>query len=446
MLVGPGKPKVVQISRRSSSISRQRSHRKQPSAPPQTPTQYHEEISAFSPYDTPGNGIDHRIHPTPSHSTARASTLNPSYSSTSLIPAPLSLMTRAHSYQSSSTAFSDTRQYLRSLAEPLGSSTSDGRTSIPRRSSSVTALPSHQSTFPRSSSNYHQDDSLPPSREPSPTFASRARPATSDRNSQFRWNLQSLLASLSSAINSFTYHTSFASSTALDTLHLSSSTVLDVRCPYIPDQHYIDILGKIFPSAVARGEGLRSALVAWIVMDLHLCKMISVMRSRLQDHLPNTAIPFPAQCSNAPFPATNWQPQQPHNHIHRKPVPCQGYAQHQYSYSTLVNQSNSPLHRIPTKARDLLGITLSPPPHRRGQCAANTGSDPSQHDTTLLHRTIAVQQSASVIGQRLVEALRGTSGFDEDVWRGLRVLVEVVEEGGWARAGVDDRTTDVDWL
>ena len=41
-----------------------------------------------------------------------------------------------------------------------------------------------------------------------------------------------------------------------------------------------------------------------------------------------------------------------------------------------------------------------------------------------------------MIGQKLVEALRGASGFDEDVWRGLRVLVEVVEEGGWARAGV----------
>ena len=358
----------------------------------------------------------------------------------------MSLITRAHSYQSSSTAFSDTREHLHSLANPFGSSTSNDQTRIPRRSSSVTAFPSHRSGLPRSSSDYRQSYSLPPSREPSPTFVSQAHPAKSDRNSPSQRNLPSVLASLTSAIDSFTYHTSFASSTALDTLHLSSSSVFDIRCPHIPDRHYIDILGKIFPSALAHGEGLRSALVAWIITDLHLCKAISAMRSRHQDYLFNHTVPFSHQCSDAPLPGVDWQHQQSHNHVHRKPVPSQGNAQHQYSYSTLVNQSNSSLHRIPTKARDLLGITLSPPPHRRGQCAANPDSGPSQHDIALLHRAVAVQQGVSVIGQKLVEALRGPTGFDEDVWRGLRVLVEVVEEGGWNRAGVDHRTRDVDWL
>ncbi len=441
VLVGPGKPKVVQISRHSSDVSPKELRRNQPSAPPQTPTKYCHEISAFSPYDTPPNVIDHCIRPSSSQSTVGTATPKASYSSTSLVPAPLSVMTRTRSYQSSSTTFSNTREHLHSLADPFGTSSSNPQTNLPRRSSSVSALPNYPSGFPRSSSSYHHSYSLPPGRKPSPTFTSQARPATPDRNSQYRQSLPSLLATLTSAINSFTFHGSFSSSTALSTLHLSSSTIFDVRCPHIPDQHYIDMLGKIFPSAVGCGEALLSALVAWIIIDLQLCKAISVMKSRQQhQHLVNTASAS-TLCSRAPLLDMSWHVQEPHLHIRRKAVQPRGDAQHQYSYSTLVNQSNSSLHRIPTKARDLLGITLSPPPHRRGQCAGTLNSTPSQPDPALLHRAIAVQQSVSVIGQKLVETLRGVSGFDEDVWRGLRVLVEVVEEGGWATAG-NVRPTD----
>ena len=344
-------------------------------------------------------------------------------------------MTRTHSYQSSSTAFSSTRQHLKELADPFGAS--DLRRSMrrPRRSSSITALPDPPSNFLRSSSNYHQSYSLPPSRQPSPVPTIESQPATLCYGVQHQNDLPNLLAVLTSAINAFTFHSSFSSPAVLNTLNLSSPTVMDVRCPQIPDRQYIQILSKIFPSALVRGESLFSALAAWIIIDLHLCKAISAMRSRRRrESNHNTDAAFYLSASGS-LPNMTHQQQHYHPQIHRKPLPTQKQACHHYSYSTIINQSNSSLHRIPTKARDLLGITLSPPPHR-GQCATSPHNSPSQHDTALLHRTIAVQQSVSVIGQKLVEALRGASGFDEDVWRGLRVLIEVVEEGGWARAGV----------
>lgn len=73
VVLGPGKPRLVQIQRPSSRSS---------VSPPKTPVQSVREVSAFSPYDTPSRG-------------GSASTgLLRNWSSQSLLPAPLSFSER----------------------------------------------------------------------------------------------------------------------------------------------------------------------------------------------------------------------------------------------------------------------------------------------------------------------------------------------------------------
>lgn len=87
------------------------------------------------------------------------------------------------------------------------------------------------------------------------------------------------------------------------------------------------------------------------------------------------------------------------------------------SYLSYAWDANSPLRRIPTKARSLLGISES---------TALNESLLRAHEAALIRRMRVVRPSINVVGQRLVVALRGA--WDEDVWRCLRVMVEVIEE------------------
>jgi hypothetical protein len=426
LVVGQGKPKLVQISRPTSKASSHDSGTKQPPAPPQTPVQYPQEISAFSPYDTPGNAIEERLQCTPTARRLSTPGLGLSYSSSSLVQPPLSLMARTHSSQSSSTAFSNTQQHLQDLADTFRSATMRRSMSLPEARQSITALPTFPVDGRHASSNAHQSYSLPPTRGPSPEPTLHTRPRTSVVEMSPRKKLTRTLAAITAAINTYTFHSSLFGSTAISALHLFSPAIVDLRCHDIPESQYISILGKIFPTFIhtrrsrQSGEDLLSALAAWIIADLYLCKAMTGMRAAYQAANRSTPI----------------------SQIRRKPAPTlhladrDDHEQH-YSYTTLINQSNSSLHRIPTKARDLLGITLSPPSHRQPRRPGNSPSSLSQHDTALLHRTIAVQQSVAVIGQKLVETLRGGLGFDEDIWRSLRVLVEVVEEGGRARESME---------
>lgn len=50
-------------------------------------------------------------------------------------------------------------------------------------------------------------------------------------------------------------------------------------------------------------------------------------------------------------------------------------------------------------------------------------------DQALQKRAESVAVSVAVVGQRLVEAVRGSAGWDEDIWRALRVLVGVIGTG-----------------
>jgi hypothetical protein len=146
-----------------------------------------------------------------------------------------------------------------------------------------------------------------------------------------------------------------------DMLQLDSPAVLELRNPQVSDQTYIDVFQQIFPAAASV---VISALTAWIVVDLYF--------SRLKD----------------------------------QPVPIE-------RYWAQAAASNENLHRIPDKAREMLGIGLP------------DAASIQLNEYALRRRASAIQASVGVIGQRLVEALRGS--WDEDIWRSLRVLVEVIE-------------------
>ncbi|KIW74035.1 hypothetical protein PV04_02103 [Phialophora macrospora] len=146
-----------------------------------------------------------------------------------------------------------------------------------------------------------------------------------------------------------------------DMLQLDSPTVLELRNPQIADQTYIEVFQRIFPAAASV---VISALTAWIFVDLYF--------SRLKD----------------------------------QPVPME-------RYWAQAAASNENLHRIPDKAREMLGIGLP------------DAASIQLNEYALRRRALAIHASVGVIGQRLVEALRGS--WDEDIWRSLRVLVEVIE-------------------
>jgi len=109
---------------------------------------------------------------------------------------------------------------------------------------------------------------------------------------------------------------------------------------------------------------LISALIAWILVDIYF--------SQLQDQ------PVPMELS--------W---------------------------THAAASNESLYRIPDKAREMLGIGLP------------DATSIQLNEYALRKRAAAIHASIGAIGHRLIEALRGS--WDDDIWRSLRVLVEVIE-------------------
>lgn len=148
-------------------------------------------------------------------------------------------------------------------------------------------------------------------------------------------------------------------------LRLNSPAVLELRCPHVPDETYLQALQKIFPAAPSL---LISALTAWIIVDLYF--------SNLTEY----------------------------------PAPSEQY----WSGSGAAVCDDSPHQiQIPDKARDLLGIGLPDA----------TSTRLNEH--ALRKRATAALASISVIGKTLIEALRGS--WDEDIWRSLKVLVEVIE-------------------
>jgi hypothetical protein len=428
---------------------------------PQTPTRCAPEISAFSPYDTPGYAADNEIESSPIQLPRELPVT--SYSSLSLVPQPLSLL-RPPSLDSSSSTFSKARRHLNTLAEPFASTMAKDAKD---HESSMTALPRPSDDHARRAEPRLAESSPIPSQKRLP-LETIAAPDQQDYS-----RLPSLLSWLESAVQNFTYHSSCSFTLALAALNLSSPMMLDVRCPNVPTSQYVHMLGKVFRHTNSDPQfsaSAFSALVAWIIVDLRLCEHIRVLQTSIAQAV-NETTPHGAHHHAQPSASRLSRPPTfqlfPPSPPHHRNCPCcevtrKEEAQavdivnkHHYSFTTIINKSNSSLHRIPTKARDLLGIAQSPhsanfsglPGDPRSQCEplprststirrkplAESNRPRHYEEETLLQRTIATQASVSVIAKKIVATLRGSSGFDDDIWRILRVLVEVVEEGGWAR-------------
>lgn len=282
-------------------------------------------------------------------------------SSTSLIPAPLSLQTRSHSANSDSTIFSRTEGHLDLMVDPFGCALSNTDTSHRALASATSDCTAYCLTEPHSLVT-----STTPTPVPSPTLQSSA-------DMRLR-RLQRTLNAVTKSIDSFPEYT----------LHLDSPSILAIRASNISAATYLAALQRIFPAA---SSFQLSAIAAWIIVDVYFSRALAS----------KTELELQSQSSQAPS----------HQHL-----------------VALASKSNESLARIPTKARDLLGI--SSPQLNLGMLACN--------ERQLLKRVHMVMPSVYVVNQKLMESIRGQTGtgggFDEDVWRSLRVLIEVIEGNG----------------
>ncbi|KAK5232145.1 hypothetical protein LTR47_006674 [Exophiala xenobiotica] len=329
VLIGPGKPKIIQIQRPPSSQSRLASPTELPSVP-STPVHAPIEVSAFSPYDTPGDmpEIDSCLN-----EAAHADAPEPALMSLrpSLLPEPLTLPARTFSSRSDSSMIGATLRRLHSLTDPFGMSPRRSRSSRASISADPKWTIRHGFAVPESSLHL----------SPTNNVATWSRCCKMER----------VLKAVTRAIDNFPD----------GMLRLDSVPILEIRSPQVADQIYIDALQRIFPTAPTL---LLSALTAWILVDAYF--------TRLEEQF----------------------------------TPMERYWAH-------AAESNESLYRIPDKARVMLGIGI---PDARSIRLNEYG---------LRMRAAAIHASIGVIGKRLIEALRGL--WDDDIWRSLKVLVEVIE-------------------
>lgn len=356
---------------------------------PQTPPRTL-EISKFSPDDTPDSPRQPEspyLTPYP-NKTSTESIDNYRFSATSLVPPPL--MPRVSpSNRSASTVYSCTLDKLAELSDPFGVS--------PQRKTSSEADPNASDwTIPTNAWPIPPDNDLhknhpPPSRRLTLDFIT----SLEIRIRQLRQNI----ASVTAAINTFPN----------GILRLDSPPVGAIRASHIPDSTYIETLEKIFPRA---SKLLLSALAAWLIVDLWFeHTIVSSTSCGKDDEL--TAEDILHSQHTTDFWTQPHQPTPPlsvdFSHGLQSPE--------MESYVSYAWDANSPLRRIPIKARSLLGISESTLLNERLLKA---------HEAALIRRMRVLRPSINAVGQRLLVALRGA--WDEDVWRCLRVMVEVIEE------------------
>ncbi|EXJ73164.1 uncharacterized protein A1O5_04314 [Cladophialophora psammophila CBS 110553] len=327
VLVGPGKPKLIQIQRPPSSRSRGKSPA-EGALIPSTPKQTLVEVSAFSPYDTPCD-VSHDSHISDG---AYDRTQNPSPSSTRAVPQLVAFATRGRTSRSGTSVSNGTGPHICKLTDPF--------TTSPRRTRS-------DRSFRTLEMRWAIADTL----EVDTRSVAQLSPTTKSAKWSRCRRLERALNAVTMAIDEFPD----------GMLCLDSPAVMELRNPQITDATYIEAFRRIFPSAPSL---LISAITAWVIVDLYF--------SRLKDQL----VPM-ERC----------------------------WAQ--------AAASNESLHRIPEKAREMLGI--GPPDETTIML----------NEYALRKRGMAMQASIGVIGRRLVNALRGS--WDEDIWRSLKVLVEVIE-------------------
>jgi hypothetical protein len=336
VLVGPGKPKLVDIQRPTSDQARtEPTNNERPAA--LTPTQAAVDVSAFSPYDTPR-------YETPSIDSLGSVTnfAGKADPQTNLKIHPMALPERPRS--SGSGCSSSGCQRHHELTDPF--ETPSQRT---RGEKSLRAAKKRWAI------------------NGTPELDVQPFPAISPTTRTAKWlrcrKLERTLNAVTEAIDKF----------PASLLQLDSAVVRELRNAQVSDQTYIEILQRIFPSAPSL---LVSGLTAWIIIDIYFTRM------------------------------KDWST-----------LSVQSLA--------FVELSNDGLHRIPDKAREMLGI--DPPSSMLIRL----------NEFALRKRAEAIQASIGVVEQRLVEALRGT--WDEDIWRSLKVLVEVIESSrsiGYEKAGI----------
>ncbi|KAI1623885.1 hypothetical protein EDD37DRAFT_610089 [Exophiala viscosa] len=252
ILVGLGKPKIVQIHRPSSRPT-------SPSSPvkyqpvPTTPVQPPAEVSAFSPYDTPGDvpllesQLCKAVSPRPDIATTSPS---------SLIPPPLRL-TRRMSSISDSSIFSATLQRLHGLGDPF--------TMSPRRSRSSGTSLSFSSRWTTAQAPTKRDSYQCVSPTHKVAMWSKCR------------RVERAIRAVTRAVDSFPD----------GMLRLDSPPILDIRRAGVSDRTYIDAFHKIFPMAPAL---LLSALTAWILVDIYFSDLKDQMRPMERDRARTEAL------------------------------------------------------------------------------------------------------------------------------------------------------------
>jgi hypothetical protein len=345
MLVGPGKPKLVQIQRPPSSPSNSAK-----SATPATPKSNTLEVSAFSPYDTP-------CDIPPQHENILQSQLPPLK-----VALPVSLSRSISTTLSVDSATSNTPP--RTAPAPASASPYAVRKRVCQAAESPTvALQRPPDPFvvtPQRSRSRRSSGALqkrwairqspaffiPPAPDTSPTL--RIATVRQDRK------LDRILDGISQAIDGFPERM----------LSLDGFPVSELRNSEVENQRQTEALQRIFPLG---SERLLGSLIAWIMVDLFLNRL--------------------------------------------KPQP---------TVALCRSLSSISMTSIPNKAREILGIGLP-----------NINSTKTASDA-LRRRIDLLAMSIRVIGQRLVVTLRGN--WDEDIWRSLKVLVEVIDgchRSGW---------------
>ncbi|ETN38101.1 uncharacterized protein HMPREF1541_07725 [Cyphellophora europaea CBS 101466] len=192
-------------------------------------------------------------------------------------------------------------------------------------------------------------------------------------------------------------------------VRLDSPSIRAIRAPHIPDKTLIDPLVKIFPHAPIL---LLSALAAWLIIDIWSENAIITSPSCGRDAELTTEDVLQSQPAVDIWPAAyKISSPLPPSLAQVAPSP------EVQAYLAYAWDATSPMRQIPNKARSLLGISDT--------AVLNEGLLKA-HEAGLIRRLRVIRPSIGVIGQKLLVALRGS--WDEDLWKCLKVMVEVIEE------------------
>jgi hypothetical protein len=239
VLIGPGKPRLVQIQRPPSGTSRSSQSGASCSVTttedeydsPATPLQAKNEISAFSPYDTP-------CQRTYGARTPMMQLANSSESVQKLRPAPLSITPRTTHHRI------DSAIYVPEVERKQNHHNNDKANNNPSAS---------KSPFP---SNPFSSSTIWPTRTPTPPCAVPSSATKFDNKLRAR-QLSSALSLITSAIDAF----------PSSLLHLDAPLIRQLRNTRIPAHAYVAPLQRIFPTT---SPLLLSALAAWWCVDRYL--------------------------------------------------------------------------------------------------------------------------------------------------------------------------------